>query len=261
VSQPAEAPHHVEPFRLDGSVVVVTGASSGIGAQCARAVSRAGARVVVVARRADRLQKLAESLEDCHPLALDVSAPDAAQRVTSEVMAQFGRVDVLVNAAGVTNVAPALKERLEDLRRILEVNVMATFALAQAMAALMRQGKTGGSIINVASVIASVSEPSIPQAAYASSKGAVVSLSREMAVQWARYGIRVNTLAPGWFPTEMTEGLTGDADRLAFFEAKVPLGRLGGLEEIDGPIVFLASRASSYVTGQVLTVDGGISAI
>jgi NAD(P)-dependent dehydrogenase (short-subunit alcohol dehydrogenase family) len=248
-------------FSLSGRVVVVTGASSGIGAQAARAVSRAGARVLVVARREGRLRELSDSLENCTALALDVSASDAAERLTHEITTQFGRVDALINAAGITNVATAMRERTEDVRRVLEVNVVASFSLSQAVARLMREGKEGGSIINVASVIASMSEPLIPQAGYASSKGAVVSMSREMAVQWARYGIRVNTLAPGWFPTEMTQGLTDDADRLAAFESKIPLGRLGGLEEIDGPVIFLASRASSYMTGQVLCVDGGVSVI
>jgi NAD(P)-dependent dehydrogenase (short-subunit alcohol dehydrogenase family) len=175
-------------FSLSGKIVVVSGASSGIGAQAARAVSRAGAQVLVVARRQDRLEQLAGTLEGAHALAIDVSSPGAAELVSNEVTARFGRVDALINAAGVTNVAPAMREQADDLRRVLEVNVVGSFGLSQAMARLMREGGEGGSIVNVASVIASVSEPLIPQAAYAASKGAVVSMSREMAVQWARYG-------------------------------------------------------------------------
>ena len=172
---------------------------------------------------------------------------------------ELGRLDVVVNSAGTTNVARALVEDRADVRRVLEVNVMASYAMAQAAAGAMKAD--GGSIINVSSVIASVSEPTIPQAAYAASKGALASLTRELACQWARYGIRVNALAPGWFPTEMTEGLTADADRLGAFESRIPMGRLGRLDELDGPVVFLASAASSYLTGQTLVVDGGISGI
>jgi NAD(P)-dependent dehydrogenase (short-subunit alcohol dehydrogenase family) len=180
--------------------------------------------------------------------------------VVGEAVDRCGRLDVLVNAAGVSNPVPATRETLDEFQWVLNVNLVAPFALAQAAVAAMR-ANGGGSIVNISSVIAAVSEPSIPEASYAASKGGLASMTRELAVQWARYGVRVNALAPGWFPTEMTEELTGHEERSARFTSRIPLGRFGDLEELDGPLLLLASSAGSYITGQTIVVDGGTSSI
>jgi NAD(P)-dependent dehydrogenase (short-subunit alcohol dehydrogenase family) len=247
-------------FRLDDRVAVVTGASSGIGARCARALHGAGATVVLVARRRDRLEALAGELAGAVVVPVDLSDPAAAATVVGEVAERCGRLDVLVNAAGVTNPKPATRESLDEFQWVLNVNLIAPFALAQAAVAVMR-ANGGGSIINISSVIAAISEPSIPEASYAASKGGLGSMTRELAVQWARYNVRVNALAPGWFPTEMTEELTGDEERSGQFTSRIPLGRFGELDELDGPLLLLASAAGSYITGQTIVVDGGTSAI
>ena len=247
-------------FRLDGKVALVTGASSGIGARCARALDAAGARVAVVARRKDRLDALAGELHDAVVIAVDLADPTAPVAVVDEVVRATGRLDVLVNAAGITKPKPASRETPADVRELLEVNLLAPILLCQASLPAMRDAG-GGSIVNISSIAATHSEPTIPAGTYAASKGALRALTRELAVQWARHGVRVNALAPGWFPTEMTEDLTAAPDRVAAFEARIPLGRLGELHELDGPLLLLASDAGSYLTGQTIVVDGGITGI
>lgn len=246
-------------FGLHDRVAVVTGASSGIGERCARALHAAGADVVLVARREDRLRRLAGDLGGARVLVADLG--DAASRaVLVAAVTVLERVDVLVNAAGTTSTRPATRESDEDLERVLAVNVVAPFALSRAAVAVMRT-HGGGAIVNVSSVIAGVSEPTIPEASYAASKGGVAAMTRELAVQWARHGVRVNALAPGWFPTEMTAELTSDPERSAYLTGRIPLGRFGVLGELDGALLLLASPAGSYITGQTITVDGGISAV
>jgi NAD(P)-dependent dehydrogenase (short-subunit alcohol dehydrogenase family) len=247
-------------FRLDDRVALVTGASSGIGARCARVLHDAGATVVLVARRLDRLQALAAELPGAVALPADLADPSAAPALVQDVVERCGQLDVLVNAAGITNPIPATRETLEQFQAVLGLNLVAPFALAQAAVAPMRQ-VGGGAIVNISSVIATISEPTIPEASYAASKGGLASMTRELAVQWARYGVRVNALAPGWFPTEMTEELTGHEERAARFTSRIPLGRFGDLEELDGALLLLASPAGSYITGQTIVVDGGASAI
>jgi NAD(P)-dependent dehydrogenase (short-subunit alcohol dehydrogenase family) len=248
-------------FRLDGKVAIVTGASSGIGARCARVLHDAGATVAVVARRRDRLDQLVCELDRGMAVPADLADVTVAPDVVEGVVAQLGRLDVLVNAAGITNPIPAARESADDIGRLLAVNVATPLALSQAALAAMRQHDDEAAIVNVASIAARSSEPTIPAASYAASKGAITSLTRELAVQWARYGVRVNALAPGWFPTEMTAGLTAVPDRVDYFASRIPLGRLGQLPELDGPLLLLASPAGSYITGQTLFVDGGITAV
>jgi NAD(P)-dependent dehydrogenase (short-subunit alcohol dehydrogenase family) len=249
-------------FRLDGRVVIVTGASSGLGARFARVLDGAGARVVLAARRRERLEKLAGELADALPVPCDLSDPDAPRALVEATLDHYGTVDVLVNNAGKDALFPAMEEPADSFRDVLEVNLVAPFALAQHCARSMVEAGRGGTVVNVASLWGLVGVGQIPMASYAASKGGLVNLTRELAAQWARQGVRVNTLAPGWFRTEMTEGrMFGDERSERWIRNRTPMGRAGDEHELDGALLFLAGDASTFVTGQVLCVDGGWTAI
>ncbi|MFF0816294.1 SDR family NAD(P)-dependent oxidoreductase [Rhodococcus sp. NPDC003318] len=245
-------------FRLTGSVAVVTGAGSGLGAGFARALAEAGADVVVAARRRDRLEQVAETVtavgRRCLVVPTDVTDPDQCDALANATMAEFGRLDVLVNNAGVTHAAPATRERPEDYRNVLEVNLFGAYWTAQACARVMRPG---ASIVNVASMLGLV-KSILPQAAYASSKAGLIGLTRDLSNQWSgRKGIRVNAIAPGFVETDMIDEMP--AQTLARFVGESSLGRAATQREIDAAVVFLASPAAGYVTGSTLAVDGGTS--
>ncbi len=262
---PIDAIDPIDPlaaFRLDGRVAVVTGASAGLGARFARVLDAAGARVVIAARRAERLEGLARTLRDPIVVPADITAPGAPETIISTAVESTGRLDVLVNNAGVTHVMAALEHGVDEFRRVLDVNLIAPFALARLAAGTMIDSGTGGSIVNVASIWGSVGVGQIPDAGYAASKGGLVNLTRELAAQWARRGVRVNALAPGWFRSEMTEGrMFGDEGAERWMRARTPMGRGGDEHELDGALLFLASDASSFVTGHTLVVDGGWTAV
>lgn len=247
-------------FRLDGRVAVLTGASSGLGARFARVLHGAGATVVVAARRVDRLRTLADELDGVLPIGCDVAVEADCVALVAAAVEAHGRIDLLVNNAGVTVISPALEETSEQFRYVLDVNLTGVFTLCREAARHMVAGG-GGSIVNVASVLGVVGVGQIPQAGYAASKGGVVNLTRELAAHWARQGVRVNAIAPGWFPSEMTATMWDDERSLRWIERKVPMGRGGHEHELDGALLFLAGDASTYVTGQVLAVDGGYTAI
>ncbi|MCB0988276.1 MAG: SDR family oxidoreductase [Acidimicrobiales bacterium] len=245
-------------FDLAGRVAVVTGASVGLGNRMARVLHAAGATVVVGARRMDRLEVLADELGDrCIPVACDVTSGDDCEAlVETAARAGDGHLDVLVNNAGISVIGPAETETYEDFTRVVDVNLNAVFRLCQLAYGPMVAGG-GGSIVNVSSILGLVAGTPVKQAGYCAAKAGVVNLTRELGAQWARRGVRVNSIAPGWFPSEMTEVMWGDESSERFVATNTAVGRAGATHELDGALLFLASDASTYVIGQTLVVDGG----
>ena len=253
----SELPDIENLYRLDGKVCIVTGASSGFGDRFARVLSAAGAKVVVAARRRDRLDELAAELPDALAIQCDVSSDDQCKKLIDESIARYGRVDVLVNNAGITDaVHPAEEANIDLFRKVVDVNLNSCFLLS-ALAAQDMLTRQEGSIINVASVHGLVASAPNLQPAYAASKAGLVNLTRELAVQWAKRGIRVNVLCPGYFETELTQVMFDDEKSSSWIARNASMGRGGTPEELDGALLFLASGASSYVTGVPLPVDGG----
>jgi len=248
-------------FSLEGRRIVLTGASAGIGRRFATALVAHGARVALVARRKDLLE---EAVEQLGPRAVampaDLAEPGEARRAILQAIEEFGGVDVLINnAAYIPGGRKAEDETTEDIDRTLAVNLVAPIVAAQTVFPYMKAAGSG-SIVNVTSIVASVGIGRLPQAVYSASKGGLTAISREWAAQWSRYGIRVNALAPGFISTEMTqETLEHDKIR-TWVQANTLLPRIGSPEDFDGMIVYLSGESSSFVTGQVLTIDGGWTA-
>ena len=245
-------------FRLDGRVVIVTGASSGLGVSFAQSFAEAGADLVLGARRVDRMAQTAALVEQAGGRVCthqtDVIDPDQCQHLVDAAMAEFGRIDVLINNAGVGTAVPATRETAEEFRAVIDVNLNGSYWMAQACGRVMHPGS---SIINIASVLG-LTTAGLPQAAYSASKAGIIGLTRDLAQQWSgRKGIRVNALAPGFFASEMTDELKpGYLDSLM---PRVVMGRLGKPSELAATAVWLGSPASSYVTGQTIVVDGGLT--
>ncbi len=248
----------MDRFRLDGKVAVVTGASSGLGVAFAKGLAEAGADVVLGARRAEKMADTAELVEKAGRRALavptDVARQEDCQALVDAATAEFGRVDVLVNNAGLGTAVPATKETVEEFTQVIDVNLNGCYWMAQACGRVM---EPGSSIVNISSVLG-LTTARLPQAAYASSKAGLLGLTRDLAQQWAtRKGIRVNAIAPGFFATEMTDQYQdGYIEKMT---ERVPMGRTGDPEELAAAVVFLASEAGAYVTGQTLPVDGGLT--
>jgi NAD(P)-dependent dehydrogenase (short-subunit alcohol dehydrogenase family) len=255
------APLGVEAFRLDGKVAIVTGASSGLGERFARVLAGVGARVVVTARRLDRLQRLASELDGAVAVACDLTRGEDLELPVKRAIEECGKVDILINNAGMESSAPAVDEQLERFRTVVDVNLVAPFVLARTAARDMLARGAGGSIVNISSILGLVGLGQIPQASYTASKGGLVNLTRELSAQWARSGIRVNAIAPGFFGSEITqEMLAGERGR-KWVARHTAIGRQGLPHELDGALLFLASDASTYVTGAILPVDGGWTSI
>jgi len=246
-------------FRVDGKIAIVTGASSGLGARFARVLYAAGATVVLTARRLDRLETLSAELPGSLPVQCDVA--DETQRISliNTVMQTYGRIDILVNNAGITHKVPIETETIDQFREVMEVNTTAVWHLCKLAGESMVANKSG-SIVNVASILGMIAGTPVKQANYAASKGAVIAMSREIAVQWARKGVRVNSLCPGWFVSEMTAGMDTDEGSQKFVMQNSPIPRMGAEHELDGALLFMASDASSFMTGQAIVVDGGWTA-
>ena len=247
----------LDAFSLDGKVAIVTGASSGLGVAFATGFAEAGADIAICARREDRLQGTRAQVEAlgrrCVAVRADVSLPEDCERVVAETVAGLGRVDVLINNAGVGTAVPATREAPDEFRRVIDINLNGSYFMAQACARAMKEG---GSIVNIGSVLGSTSA-FLPQAAYASSKAAIIGLTRDLAQQWTgRKKIRVNALAPGFFESEMTDQYPdGYLEQMMF---RVPAGRAGAPRELVTAAIFLASDAGAYITGALLPVDGGL---
>lgn len=241
---------------LGGRVAIVTGASSGIGAHFCSVLTHSGAKVVAAARRVERLEELAQRDPAVIPQPCDVTDAAEVERLI-EAAVGLGGPHVVINAAGFGDATPALETSVDDFRRTVDVDLTATFAVSTAAARVMDDG---GSIINIASVLGLNGSWPVTQAAYCAAKGGVVNLTRQLGAEWAVRGVRVNAIAPGWFPSEQTDEMFANERSMAWLRRNTPMARPGRLDELDGALLLLASGASSFMTGQILAVDGGWTA-
>lgn len=249
-------------FSLSGRVALVTGASSGIGRVLARGLANAGARVVAVARRADRLNDLVREIDQAGGSAIasqaDVTDPESIERAFDVAEKAFGTVNIIVSNAGVTDARTFLKIDAFARDAVFDTNLRGVWNVGQAGARRMVSAGQGGSIINVASVLGLGVQPGL--ASYCASKGAVIQLTRAMAVDLTKHGIRVNALAPGWFKTELNQEFFDSPAGLERI-GQMPARRLGRIEELIGPVILLASDAGSFMNGSVVVVDGALNAL
>ncbi len=247
-------------FRLDDKVVLITGASSGLGQRFARVAAAAGASVVVGARRMDRLESLVAELPDALAVEVDLVADGGVEDLLNAARECYGRIDVLINNAGISTATAALDFTAEEFRRELEIDLVVPYALARSVAATAIAAGRSASIINIGSVLGSVGGGKLRVPGYSAAKGGLHNLTRELASEWARKQIRVNAIAPGWFPTEMAAEMFDGGRASAYVTDNTPMGRTGQLHELDGAMLFLAGDASTFVTGQIIHVDGGWTA-
>ncbi|MGC8533744.1 MAG: glucose 1-dehydrogenase [Candidatus Parvarchaeum sp.] len=261
----AEQNNIINLFDLHGKSAIVTGASSGLGISFTEALAEAGADVLICARREDKLLENAKRISSYTgrkiiAVKADLTNEDDIINVVQRADQEFGKIDILVNNAGSAVAGSSLELKKEDWQKVLDLDISAVFLLSKEVISDMIKKTINGSIINIASIYGLFGDI-IPAAPYYASKGAVVNLTRAMSVEFASKCIRINAIAPGFFPSEMTSGLLSDKAVLDHINQRTPLGRVGNPNELKGAVIFLASNASSYVTGHILAVDGGWSAV
>ena len=244
-------------FRLDGKIALVTGASSGIGAQTVKLFSSLGAKVIAAARREDRLQDLANQYPDVMAVRCDVGVEADCKNLVDTIINEYGKIDILINNAGISDPIPALEEDLDLFKRVIQIDLISCFHLAQLCAQHMETQESGGAIVNVASIHGFVGSSPNNQPGYTAAKGGLINLTRELALEWARHGIRVNAIAPGYISTELTDEMIAGESGRKWIERNTPMRRPGEVTELDGALLLLASDAGSYITGETIAIDGG----
>lgn len=249
----------MELFDLSGRTALVTGASSGLGRRIARVLAAAGAMVAVTARRTERLAELEAESSHITAFAADLTDANEREMLVSRIQADLGPIDVLINNAGAVNATSIENESLDDFSQMIELNLTASWHLMKLVGVSMVE-RGHGSVINIASILGVVGATPAKDSGYSAAKGGLVNLTREMGLQWARKGIRVNAICPGWFETEMIEDLTSSENGNSFITSNTPMMRVGQVNEIDGAVLLLASDAGSFMTGSIVMVDGGWTA-
>tara|TARA_B100000700_G_scaffold277852_1_gene325526 strand:- start:4188 stop:4955 length:768 start_codon:yes stop_codon:yes gene_type:complete len=244
-------------FRLDEKVAIVTGASSGIGAQTVKLFSSLGAKVIAAARREDRLQDLANQYPNVMAVKCDVGDEADCNNLVENVIKEHEKIDILINNAGISDPIPALEEDLNQFKRVIQIDLISCFHLAQLCAQHMETQESGGAIVNVASIHGFVGSSPNNQPGYTAAKGGLINLTRELALEWARHGIRVNAIAPGYISTELTDEMIAGESGRKWIERNTPMRRPGDVTELDGAMLLLASDAGSYITGETIAIDGG----
>ena len=251
-------------FNIKGQTAIVTGASSGLGLTFAEALAECRANVVLAARRVERLERLADTLTKNYgvkaiPVKTDVSQESDVLRMVRVAVEQFGSIEILVNNAGIASLSPSVDMSLEEWKRVIDVNLTGVFLCARTAAREMIR-RNYGKIVNIASIYGAVGDI-FHAAPYYASKGAVINLTRAFAIEWAQHRINVNAIAPGFFPSEMTEQVFKDENALKHILSRTPLGRTGEPSDLKAALLYLASPASNYVTGQTVFIDGGWTAL
>jgi len=248
-----------ELLSIKGKVAVITGASSGLGVTFVEALAEGGANLILAARRIEKLNEVAVQMRKlgvkAMPFQCDVSKQEEVQALVNTTIKNFGKLDIIVNNAGVAAMGPSTEMPVEEWNRVVSVNLTGVFLCARTAAKQMiKQGS--GKVINIASIYGAVGDV-FPAAPYYATKGAVINLTRDLAVEWAPFKVNVNAIAPGFFPSEMTEGIFRESRYTEYITKQTPLGRIGKPDDLKGAVLFLASPASDFVTGQTIFVDGG----
>lgn len=256
----------IDTFKLEGKVSIVTGCSSGLGPTLALGLAEAGSDLVVCARRGDKLRANADEIarrtgRRVVPVVADVSSEDDVKRLVAQAEKEFGRADVLVNNAGVSFLKPAEELTGEEWLSVNRINLDGVFYCSRDVARLMIKKRIGGSIINIASSYGFSADILFPLVSYHASKAAVINMTKALAVEWARFGIRVNGIAPGYVNTEMTQLTLANKKYRDYIIQHTPMGRVGEASELNGALLLLASDAGRYITGTTLSVDGGWMAV
>jgi gluconate 5-dehydrogenase len=251
-------------YNIRGHTSIVTGASSGLGASFAEALAECGANLIIAARRYEKLLHVANNLKDRYgvevvPVKTDVSQEDDVNRMVKTAVESFGSLEILVNNAGVASLNPSVDMTLEEWRKVIDINLTGVFLCARAAAREMIK-KNYGKIVNIASIYGALGDI-FHAAPYYASKAAVINLTRALAIEWAQHKINVNAIAPGFFPSEMTEQIFKNEEAMKHILSRTPLGRTGETADLKAVLIYLGSPASNYVTGQTIFVDGGWTAL